>query len=81
MVQPANTGILCHAVGREKDKSLVLANKIDEPAVVFVIEIGQVIVEIGKVVTEANLEIVTDVAIDAQQCSVSAQVGQNRGVD
>ena len=50
---------------------LVVADKIREPAVVPVIQVGQVVIKADEVVANTDLEIVIDVAIDAQPCTLA----------
>jgi hypothetical protein len=42
----------------------VLANQVQEPALVIVIQIGQVIAELREIVAHADLEVLPEVAVD-----------------
>jgi len=53
------------AIDRARD--LQLADEVQEPAIVLVIQVGQVITEIGEIVAHPDFQMIIDMAVNPQQ--------------
>ena len=54
---------------------LQLADEIQEPAVVLIIQIRQVITEVGEIVTDTDFQVIVDMTIDTQQGTLAVVIG------